>query len=154
MPETKPPSPPLVETAVPRGCLPLALWLAFGVAVLFVVALGMMGLVNAPAEARARAFAAAFVESAVKGTDLHRRSLAPPARADEVEQARAWMTPDFRVVRCKATRLAFSIHPPRRHECVVRFSNGGFVDLDVADQDGEIRVDTFVSSAPRGSTAR
>ncbi len=148
MPETKDPVPPLVATAARGRFLRVALGAAFAIVVLVVASLGAISFVGEPARARAQAFAAIFVESAVNGTDLYRRSLAPPARVDDVEQARAWMVADYRVVRCKATRLVPLPRPSRRHECVVRFANGGFVHLDVADENGDIRVDAFVPSPP------
>ncbi len=132
--------PPLVETAVRGRLLRRVLWTA----TLAVAALGAVLLAQAPGTARARAFAAAFVDSAVKGTDLHRESIAAGS-AEEVERARAWMVPEYRLVGCRS--IGFAPATPYL-ECTVRFGNGGLAQLDVKEEDGRMRVVSFAASAP------
>ncbi len=141
--------PPLVETAIRGRSLRLALRVAIGAGVLGLIAIGAVWFIEAPAAARAEAFVGAFVDSTVKGTELHSHAIASPARPEDVDRAKAWMTTGGRVVECSAVRFGFSMRPPRLHECRVRFDSGAVAIFDVAEQDGEQRVVTFASSPPR-----
>ncbi len=138
--------PPLVEAAARGRLLRGALWAA----ALVGAALGAVMIAQEPGVARAETFAAAFVESAVRGTELHRAAV-DAAGAREVEAARAWMVPKYRVLSCQA--VGFALAPsPGQHECIVRFANGALAHLDIAEEGGRMRVVAF-SSAPPGAPA-
>ena len=81
---------------------------------------------------------------------LHRAAV-DAAGAREVEAARAWMVPKYRVLSCQA--VGFALAPsPGQHECIVRFANGALAHLDIAEEGGRMRVVAF-SSAPPGAPA-
>ncbi len=122
---------------------------AFYVAALLAAAIAAVMLAQEPGTVRARGFVATFLDSAWKGTDLHRETVAAGS-AREVERAREWMSAEPPQLRCEA--LGFR---PRSslHECMVHFASGATAHVDVAEEDGRMRV-VYFSCAPPGGAAR